>query len=216
LTAIAHTASIPLAYLWCLYQKLKEAISPQVKSIDYFPEVEVDLEPEPLVALTPPLVLFAGLAAGLESEIESVSYDWSSTSYLLYTVDEVHEAHVEAIDIEVFRWGLEQQFYSPKPRQSWKEYILQHLDFPKATALLLSPTTSCSGEVGHSLSVEVQTVLEFPEKPSNKVLQRWDKDQLRLFCDRINAVQKESITKYKGKNVSKTALIKKIKAFYET
>jgi hypothetical protein len=165
--------------------------------------------------MTPPLALLAGLAAGMEAETGSISYDWSP-SYLLSTMDKVHETHIEAIDIEAFRWGLEQQFYSPKPRQSWKNYILQHLDLPRATALLLSPTTSCSGEVGHSLSVEVQTVLEFPEKPSNKVLQRWDKDQLKLFCDRINAVQKESITKYKGKNVSKTTLVKKIKEFYET
>jgi hypothetical protein len=215
LTAIAHTASVPLAYLWYLYQKIKEAISPQVKSIDYFPEVEVDLEPEPLVVMTPPLALLAGLAAGMEAETGSISYDWSP-SYLLSTVDEVHEAHVEAIDIEAFRWGLEQQFNPPSPRQSWKDYILQYLDFPRATTLLLSPTTSFSSEVGRSLSVEVQTVLEFLEKPSNKVLQRWDKDQLKLFCDRINAVQKESITKYKGKNVSKTTLIKKIKEFYET
>jgi hypothetical protein len=156
LTAIAHTASIPLAYLWCLYQKLKEVISPQIKSIDYFPEVEVDLEPEPLVVITPPLALLAGLAAGMEAEPGSISYDWSP-SYLLYTVDEVHEAHVEAIDIEAFRWGLEQQFYSPKPRQTWKEYILQGLALLKYPSLE-EPLILVYPQCAINLDVQIEVV----------------------------------------------------------
>lgn len=243
LTLVAlHTASIPIAYLWYLYQTLREAVKPlpPVVPTDYFPEVESFVAP-PVLAMSA-----IALIAGMGIELEPAPQSWSP-SFIPEPSEqiELQVDDIQSVEIEAFRWGLEQQFM-PKPRQTWKEFILQNLSLPviplleEPLALVYpqceinpdaqieivseiavretvtpfpTPTTSCTDEVECSLPLEVSTALEFPAIPSNKVLQRWDKDQLVVFCDRINAVKKGSITKYK--KASKTLLIKKVKAFYD-
>jgi len=197
LCAIAHTATVPMVYIWVLYEKTKGAV-PQT-SIEYFPEPL-----EPTVALTPPLLTMSALVimAGMGVEPEQPVSTWSP-SFIPVPATVNEQRQVPALDTKVFREGLERQF-AVKPHRTWKEYILQHL--------IETPTTQIESELERSLPVEVFTALEFPVRPDNKVLQRWDKDQLVTFCDRLNAVKKGAITKYRKS--SKTLLIKKIKEFY--
>jgi hypothetical protein len=207
LSAIAHTATVPIVYTWVLYSKIQEAFTSPQESINYFPEI-LEPTPEPITTFTAPpllalnaLTAIAGMGVEVEVEKEPVVSHWTPSFVPAPITQEEHQA--EVLNIQTFRQGLERQF-AIKPRQTWKEYILLHLTE--------TSTAQIQSEAERSLPVEVSTALEFPAKPDNKVLQRWDKEQLVTFCDRLNAVKKGSVAKYK--NASKTLLIKKIKEFY--
>ena len=204
LCAIAHTATVPMVYIWVLLHKTNEASVPQ-KSTNYFPEV-LEPTPAPVVTHTPPVLVLSALAVmasmGVEIDLEPAN-NWTPSFIPAPIV--AQETQAEELDIKTFRVGLERQF-AIQPTRTWKEYILQNL-IPAETL-----TAQIESESERSLSLEVSTAPKFPAKPHNKVLQRWDKDQLLTFCDRINAIKKGSITKYKS--ASKTLLIKKIKEFY--
>lgn len=257
MSAIAHSLTVPIVYIWYLYQKFKEAVS-RPETIDYFPEPE-EFQPEP--NLCPPVFAMSAIAiiAGIGMDIEPVpSWEWSPSflpqqeevqAPIEITIDINNQVEIDIdIDVDTFRRELERQF-APQPHATWKDVVLEGLRLLEAAASESStilvypqcelnpnpdadleiiqyavrervspfptPTASCNDEAERSLPLEVSTTLEFefPAQPSNKVLQRWGKDQLVVFCDRINTIQKGSITKYR--NASKTLLIKKIKAFYD-
>jgi len=208
LSAIAHTATVPIVYIWVLYRKLQEAFKPLPERIDYFPDLEK--ASDRVIPIAPPILALSSLAliAGIGVELPPVTYDW--TESFIPSIQEAEAHQVKTLDVETFRRGLEQQFNVVVPSRTWKDYILQNLTLPPVEEI---PTTQIDSEVERSLPSEVQIAPELPLRPANFVLQRWEKEQLVTFCDRINVIQRGSITKYK--KASKTLLIKKIKAFYD-
>jgi hypothetical protein len=233
MSAIAHSLTVPIVYIWYLYQKFRESVSCVPETIDYFPEPDA----EPSVCPSVPIVAMSAIAiiAGIGIDIEQPVPNWSWSPSFLPHQEEVQAQSVEItidiknqveihLDVDTFRRGLERQF-APQPRATWKDVVLEGLRLLEAAASeditvlvypqceIPTPTTSCTDEVECSLPLEVSTALEFPARPSNKVLQRWDKDQLIVFCNRLNTIQKGSIKGYK--NASKTFMIKEIKKFYD-